>query len=322
MTTLCKAKHLGIQAFSKRTERGLTLIELMVSLVIGLLLAIVASSTYLYSKQAYNSVSETSQLEENGRMALDLLTRSVQSAGFVAINPRSKFAYGALDQKVTGCDFGMVDPQNATAVADLACNAATPAGTRRSASLTVINETDRPESTPGSGSTLGRLQGLNCVGNGAAVVPADASIDSTITYVVRSNFFISNSVAATQFGTTTMGQLSCVADSTLPGGAAAYQAQPLIPGVVQMAVTYLTPSALVPGSAQRAVSATALAAGNTWNTVTAVDLCVLTQSIQNSGNDTGVAAEDCYGAPIAVIPGQTFRRFTTNVKLRNRSGGI
>jgi type IV pilus assembly protein PilW len=62
-------------------QAGLTLIELMVSLVIGLLLAIIASSTYLYSKQAYNAVSANSQLEENGRLALNLLAKNIQSAG-------------------------------------------------------------------------------------------------------------------------------------------------------------------------------------------------------------------------------------------------
>lgn len=312
-----------MRATSKRAAQGLTLIELMVSLVIGLLLAIVASSTYLYSKQAYNSVSETSQLEENGRMALDLLTRYVQSAGYVAINPSSKFAYGALDLKVSGCDFGMVNPQSMTsAAANLVCNASPPSGTRRSASLTVISETDRPDLGSGPGGTAGYFQGFNCVGNNAAVIPADASTDAVETYLARSHFFISNTVAATKFGTTTMGQLSCVADMTLPGGVVSYQPQPLIPGVVQLAFTYLTPSALIPGSAQKAATADVLTVANAWNTVTAIDLCVLTQSIQSSGNDTGVASEDCYGAPIAVIPGQTFRRFTTNVKLRNRSGGI
>ena len=315
----------GVQSRSqnKRAVKGLTLIELMVSLVIGLLLAIAASSTYLYSKQAYNAVSETSQLEENGRMALDLLTRYVQSAGYVAINPKSAFPYGALDLKISGCDFGMASPQTASnSAAALACNTSTPTGTRRSASLSVISETDKFDSTPGSGTAVGTLQGINCVGNGATAVPADASKNSVETYVVRSNFFISSSVAATKFGTTTMGQLSCVADETVPGGVVTYQPQPLIPGVVQLAVTYLTPSTLATGSSQKAATATALAAANAWNTVTAVDICVLTQSIQTSGNDTGVAKTDCYGADIAVVPNQTFRRFTTTVKLRNRSGAL
>ncbi len=323
MNTLLNSASRSFRSPGRKSSSGLTLIELMVSLVIGLLLAIVASSAYLYSKQAYNAVSETSQLEENGRMALDLVTRYVQSAGYVAINPRSNRPYGAMDQKITGCDFGMADAQGATVAADLACNASTPTGTRRSASITVISETDRFSSVVGSGTTtVSKYQGFNCVGNGATEVPPDTSTGATVTYVIRSNFFISSSIASTPFGTTTMGQLSCVADATVPGGTVSLQAQPLIPGVVQLAATYLTPSALVAGSAQRAVSATALTAADTWNTVTAVEICVLTKSIQNSGNDTGVGSTDCYGDPIAAAPSQTYRRFTATVKLRNRSAGV
>lgn len=316
MTKPFRAMTVASRSPNKRGERGLTLIELMVSLVIGLLLAIIASSTYLYSKQAYNSVSENSQLEENGRMALDLLTRYVQSAGYVAINPKSAFPYGALDLKVTGCDHGMTNAQSASTAADLACRAATPTGIRRSESITVVSETDPFQSAKGVGTVVGKFQGFNCVGDRSTVVAADASTNSIETYVVRSNFFVSSSVASTKFGTTTMGQLSCVS------GAAPYNPQPLIPGVVQLAVNYLTPSTLVAGSAQKASSALALTTADTWNTVTGVELCVMTQSIQSSGNDTGVAYKDCYNADITAVPGQTFRLFRTTVKLRNRSGGV
>lgn len=322
MTKPFRPATAGNRSANKRAARGLTLIELMVSLVIGLLLAIIASSTYLYSKQAYNSVSENSQLEENGRMALDLLTRYVQSAGYVAINPKSAFPYGALDLKVTGCDHGMASPQTASVAADLACKPSTATGARRSASITTVSETDQSSSTKGVGTTIGTFQGFNCVGNAATVIPADASTNAVQTYVVRSNFFISSSTASTKFGTTTMGQLSCVADATVPGGALTYQPQPLIPGVVQLAVNYLTPSTLVAGSAQKASSALALTTADTWNTVTGVELCVMTQSIQSSGNDTGIAYKDCYNADITAVPGQTFRLFRTTVKLRNRSGGV
>ena len=322
MNTLRNSASRSSKSADRKSNSGLTLIELMVSLVIGLLLAIVASSAYLYSKQAYNSVSETSQLEENGRMALDLITRYVQSAGYVAINPKSSRPYGAMDQKITGCDFGMRNAQGAMAAADLACNPSTPAGTSRSASITVISETDQYSQVTGSGTVTSKYQGFNCVGNAATVVPPDTSTGAVETYVVRSNFFVSNSTVATPFGTTTMGQLSCVADATVPGGVVNLQPQPLIPGVVQLAATYLTPSALVAGSAQKAVVASALTTADTWNTVTAVEICILTKSIQSSGNDTGLASTDCYGTNIDAAPSQTYRRFTTTVKLRNRSAGI
>lgn len=295
-----------------RGQQGLTLIELMVSLVIGLVLAIVASSTYLYSKQAYNAVSENSQLEENGRFALNLLARNIQSAGFVMIDPRSSFPPGATDIKVRGCDFGMVNPLTATSSADIACLASTPAGSSRSASVGIFYDTDAYDTTGN------KYQGFDCLGNSSVVVPSTSG--GSPTYQVRNYFFVSASTVQTTNGTTTMGQLSCVTDPRTTGATTGtFQMQPLIPGIHQLAVTYLTPSAINKNTAQKAATATALEAAGTWSQVTAVEICVLSKSIQTSGNDTTTQATDCYNQTFTPPSGQTFRRFTTTVNLRNRT---
>ncbi len=295
-----------------RVQRGLTLIELMVSLVIGLVLAIVASSTYLYSKQAYNAVSETSQLEENGRLALNLLARNIQSAGYVAINPKSNFAQAPTDLKIRGCDFGMTNPKSATSSTDLACLSSAPAGATLSASIGIFYETDA------SNTTTGKFQGFDCLGN--APVTIASTTGGSNTYQVRSYFFISTSTAQTPYGSTTMGQLSCVTDPTTATGATAtFQAQPLIPGIHQLRVNYLTASGLDNTTAQKSNNATTLETAGTWKNVTAVELCVLTKSIQATGNDTATQATDCYGTSFTPPPSQSFRKFTSVVNLRNRT---
>ena len=73
-------------------NRGVTLVELMVGLTIGMLLVVIASAVYLYSKKTYNVVSENAQMEENGRFALNLLTKYVQSAGFAMVDPLANSA--------------------------------------------------------------------------------------------------------------------------------------------------------------------------------------------------------------------------------------
>lgn len=295
-----------------RMQRGLTLVELMVSLVIGLVLAIVASSTYLYSKQAYNAVSENSQMEENGRFALSLLTRNIQSAGYVSLNMKSAGPQGPSDIKVRGCDFGMVLPKSATSTADLACLASTPVGSTRSASIGVFYDTEA-YTTKNE-----KFQGFDCLGQKAVVMPSTSG--GSPTYQIRSYFFVSHSTVQTAKGTTTLGQLSCVTDpTTVAGATASFQAQPLIPGVHQLAVTYLLPSSLEKNSAQKNTTAAVLEATNTWAQVTAVELCVLTKSIQPSGNDSSTPLTDCYGNIFTPPPQQSFRRFTTTVNLRNRT---
>lgn len=300
------------QAPALRMQHGLTLIELMVSLVIGLVLAIVASSTYLYSKQAYNAVSENSQMEENGRFALTLLARNIQSSGYVSLNPKSTGPQGPSDIKVRGCDFGMVSPKSASSIADLACLGSTPVGSSRSASIGVFYDTEQYTAT------TAKFQGFDCLGQAAVVIPSTSG--GSDTYQIRSYFFISTSTVQTTNGTTTMGQLSCVTDPTTAAGATAtFQAQPLIPGVHQLAVTYLLPSGLEKNSAQKNTTAAALQAANTWSQVAAVELCVLTKTIQTSGNDTTTQLTDCYGNNFTPPPQQSFRRFTTTVNLRNRT---
>ncbi len=295
-----------------RMQRGLTLVELMVSLVIGLVLAIVASSTYLYSKQAYNAVSENAQMEENGRLALSLLTRNIQSAGYVSLDMKSAGQHGPSDIKVHGCDFGMVSPKSATSRKDLLCLPPTPVGSTRSASIGVFYDTDAYTAT------AEKFQGFNCLGQKAVVIPSTSG--GSPTYQVRSYFFVSHTTVQTAKGTTTLGQLSCVTDpTTVAGATASFQAQPLIPGVHQLAVTYLLPSGLDKNSAQKNTTAEVLEDTKTWAQVTAVELCVMTKSIQPSGNDSSTPLTDCYGDVFTPPPQQSFRKFTSTVNLRNRT---
>lgn len=295
-----------------RVQRGLTLIELMVSLVIGLVLAIVASSTYLYSKQAYNVVSENSQMEESGRFALSMLARNIQSAGYVSLNLKSSGPQGPSDMKVRGCDHGMVSPKTATSIADLACLTTTPAGSSQSASIGVFYDTEAYTATNE------KFQGFDCLGQAAVVVPSTSG--GSPTYQIRSYFFISTSTIQTANGTTTMGQLSCVTDpTTAAASTGTFQAQPLIPGIHQLRVTYLLPSGIEKTTAQKETTAAALNLANTWSQVAAVELCVMTKSVQASGNDTATQMTDCYGNNFTPPNQQSFRIFTTTVNLRNRT---
>ena len=298
----------------KQRQTGLTLIELMVSLVIGLLLAIIASSTYLYSKQAYNAVSENSQMEENGRLALNLLTRNIQSAGYVTLNIADGEPVPTA-KKILGCEFGMRKPQGATSTADLeTCLLSLPAGTTQSSSIAVFYQTD-----PYSTTATGVYQGVDCIGNRPVDLTATAGSAVTTTWSVRSYFFISRTVVGTPFGTTTMGQLNCATDPTGAVTSRPFDAQPLIPGVHQLRARYVLPTDnrdFAPG--QKMFEASAIAAAD-WERVVQVELCVLTKAIQPSGNDTATNVIDCYENEFTPPPSQSYRRFTTTVNLRNRS---
>ncbi len=67
-----------------RSTRGVSLVELMVSMVLGLLLMLGIVRVYLDSKVNYTADEEVARVQENGRFALNLLKRELTLAGFYA----------------------------------------------------------------------------------------------------------------------------------------------------------------------------------------------------------------------------------------------
>jgi type IV pilus assembly protein PilW len=63
-------------------NRGLSLIELMVSISLGIILSSGIVAVYLESKRNYAAEEELSRIQENGRFALSLLKRELSMAGF------------------------------------------------------------------------------------------------------------------------------------------------------------------------------------------------------------------------------------------------
>ena len=298
-------KHIAFKPKRLSRQTGVTLVELMIALVIGLILAIAGSTVYLYSKQSFNTSTETSQLEENGRFAINLLSKYIQTAGFVMIDPTIPSPQGPIDNKIFGCRFGMTNPTSGTTSADLACQAATPAGEMPSESIELFSETDVWDSTGV------KFQGFDCIGESS--INMGPTINET-----RSYFYISQTDVTTPTGTVRMGQLSCLADRSITSTAPDFQRQPLIPGIEQIAFNYILPSAADPNVGQSALPASSLTATQ-WPSVLAVDVCVLGKSIQPASNDSGTSYTDCYGTAIAAIPGEIYRTFRATVRLRNKS---
>lgn len=284
-------------------NRGVTLIELMVGVTIGLILVIIASSVYLYSKQSYNAVSENAQMEENGRFALDLLTKYIQSSGFAMVDPTAPGPQLPLEDKLAGCEFGYTNATAPTTLANLACRTAPPTGERKSASIFSRYETDQ------FASSSGKQQGYGCTNEAAA----SKQVSGVQTYEVRSYFFVSYVTAQTPSGTKSMGQLSCVSDSTavVDGvlGTVSLQVQPLVPGIEQIYIGYI--------SSAGKLSTTPPTTATAWKDVAAIELCVLARTVQASGNDITTQFTDCYGAAITADPSETYRALRTTVALRN-----
>ncbi|MDD1616788.1 MAG: type IV pilus assembly protein PilW, partial [Methylococcaceae bacterium NSP1-2] len=91
-------------------QRGFTLIELMIAMLIGVFLMAGILQIFSSAKQAYRLQENLSRLQENGRFAMDYLTKGVRMAGYMGCSSSVRSTTN------------MVDPTKVS-VASLALNA-------------------------------------------------------------------------------------------------------------------------------------------------------------------------------------------------------
>lgn len=65
-----------------KNQKGFSVIELMVAMVIGLVLMAGALSIFFSSRVTFSTNEQMARLQENGRVALDLVTHDIRSAGY------------------------------------------------------------------------------------------------------------------------------------------------------------------------------------------------------------------------------------------------
>lgn len=71
-----------------RAQRGLTLVELLVSVTLGLLIIGSVLYVYLGSRGAFRSTKSTSRVQEAGRFGLDAIARDLRQAGYLGCGSR------------------------------------------------------------------------------------------------------------------------------------------------------------------------------------------------------------------------------------------
>lgn len=75
-------RYLGGNARRQKHQRGISLIELLVSMAIALLVLAGVVQTFLTSKQSYLYNEQLAFIQENARFALDQMTREIRLAGY------------------------------------------------------------------------------------------------------------------------------------------------------------------------------------------------------------------------------------------------
>jgi type IV pilus assembly protein PilW len=337
-----------------RYLQGFSLIELMISLTLGLIIMVAVLSTYISSAAAARMAEAQGRMYEDGQAALSILTQQLQMAGYnpyqtgrldtnvqnpVYTEPTSYSESGAVwtysgditpngfalsHYSIRGCDgaFSFSSPATsltgATSLDDLGC-----ANDTGPDSIALSYEADRFNTV----STIGLLP-TDCLGyplgeitasvpnfSGAAVAVAPINVSY---FVAINRFYID----------TSLGSLSC------QGNGSGSSSQALVENIEDMQITYgvenpvgqtrtvagyLSANGLLSDSALDISNSTSFTAQERWRKVVTVRVCLVVRSEGPVVSDLASAQYfNCAGELVDSPPDLRLRRtFSSTVMLRN-----
>lgn len=205
----------------KKLNQGMTLVELLVSLVIGLVITLAAVSALIVTRQGFNTVDASSQLRDNARFAADLIHRVTLQAGFkdplyAIASPSQKDyaddALGLISANVTG--FNNAIPKTTDLLT------ATTRTTSDGSDVLIIRYQTAKLNDDTSSTADGTM--IDCAGNPVTTMPANRK-DRMV-----SIFYVA-------VGSDGEPALMC---SRSANGLAPYSPQPIIQGVENFQVLY------------------------------------------------------------------------------------
>lgn len=226
-----------------RRQRGLSMIELLVGLAIGLMTITVALGTLLISRQVSGSVSEASQLQQQAAQAFRSIGQQARQAGSLRLN----LAYAKdSSQSVDLADPVAFElPTGVTTVSGVD----TPTSTQDQLTLAYQNYTENLV-----GSNVAQSQFRDCLGQAGSAS------------VIRSGFSLDKAAGATS------GELDCRGSSGT--------AQPLIENVADFRVRFLQQGGSFGSPNMRYRTAGTLTATD-WPQVQAIEVCLEMEGNEN-----------------------------------------
>ncbi len=332
-------------------QRGLTLIELMISLTLGMIIMIAVISAYLAASGAGRTAEAIGRLNEDGQTALTILSQQLRMAGVnpsqsdrstqtVVGSPNLRGNSVPLHNTVTNafairaCDVTFSNVTS-SAVSTSGLNCAHAAGSTGPDSISIAYEADRYNTIPTSAGIP-----TDCMGSGlTALSPAPNYLKSdgvtTVTpniYEAENRFYIGTSTYVTN------PTLYCK-------GKATANAQPLVENIENLQFTFgmisPTTTTFVYLSATPTYTATMVLgylsaynvenygdpsplgpAGATpmrWNAAKTVRICVVARS-EGQVADSIASAQylNCDGTLVTPADRRLRRAFTTSVIMRNQ----
>jgi type IV pilus assembly protein PilW len=299
-----------------KKQGGFTLIELMISMALGIVVIGAILVMYTNGSSAMRYALAQGQMNEDAQMALSVITQELRKAGNNPARPTGATTTARNDLGQSGwgifaCDTGFSD-NTVALVSGLTCAAA-----GANAALAVVSEGDLV-----SGKNTGANLPMDCIGNGVAV--QGASVTGGNFFTMQSRFFIANNA------------LNCIGSGgVVAGSALTIPAQVLAENIESMSFLfgigsvankrivqgYLSPSAIALATGDAGFDALTLV--QRWDQVVSARVCVVIRSENPVLRDVEAnpTYRDCNEAEVAIADGRLRRAYRTTVLLRNHGVG-
>lgn len=95
-------------------QAGLSLVELLVALVLGLLIVLAASAMLVYASRSFSTLGQGAAIDDAGRFALELVKRSARQTAFVNLDREDALELAAdAPARIAGADDATLDRDSA-----------------------------------------------------------------------------------------------------------------------------------------------------------------------------------------------------------------
>jgi len=296
----------ALQSRQSRGQRGFSILELMVSMALGLLVlaAVFVSSAGMVV--ASRQQRAASVMTDDALLALSLIRRDLLMAGYVhpvLINASqfSAFNSSVLSRPVYGCSTLFVDNSADVAAGNCKPSSSTPSTATASDAIEINFEASQGSVDLSTDKKLTGCQGFELKDDQGNVPSAAADVNTRLPTSHR----------------------YYVKDLTLSCATAGGTGQALVPNVETLQITYGVSSGWLIAQPEtrrpvRYVDATHVTA---WANVVAVHLCILMRSggpVLDKGETATHGYTDCDGTAQTASDGYLRRAYATTVALRNR----
>lgn len=278
---------------TRTSQTGLSLIELMVAITLGLMITSSLGYILMGSRSTYRTQDASARVQDTGRFAMEFIGRQLRSAGRIDITPLASDPRTSLIglpenwSPISGSNGAAAgeDTEASNSDGEVAING----GSRQTDTLTVQYQS----------TNLGGVTPADCNGVSAAIPLVDIPNGGGRYGTVINRIYLDGDNR----------ELECDGNGGGPP-------QPFAEGIEDMQFRYALaadPSIFVDSS---------VIAANDWANVVAVEVCLMVQSTANGVVNTAQNIRDCEGEVYTPNDTRLRRTFTSVFTLRNRINAV